>query len=55
MSSESFTAAVTLSASPASVYENAGATTVTVTAATDGDTFPADRTITVSVGATIGW
>ena len=43
---------ITLTASPSSVSESASATTVTVTAATDGDTFPADRTVTVSVGDT---
>ena len=42
---------ITLTASPASVAESDPATTVTVTAATDGDTFPADRTITVTVGS----
>ena len=42
---------ITLTASPASVSEGATSATVTVTAATDGDTFPADRTVTVSVGA----
>ena len=41
---------ITLSASPASVGESASATSVTVTAATDGDTFSANRTVTVTVG-----
>ena len=41
---------ITLRVSPSSVAENGGATTVTVTAVTDGDTFSADRTVTVSVG-----
>ncbi len=41
---------LTLTANPASVDENAGATAVTVTAETDGDTFKTDRTVTVSVG-----
>ena len=43
---------LTLSADPARVPEEAGATTVTVTASTDGDTFAADRTVTVTIGAT---
>ena len=42
---------ITLAADPASVAEDAGATTVTVTASTDGDTFPDDRTVTVTIGA----
>ena len=42
---------ITLSADPARVPEEAGATNVTVTASTDGDTFAADRTVTVSIGA----
>ena len=42
---------ITLSADPALVPESAGATTVTVTASTDGDTFANDRTVTVSIGA----
>ena len=42
---------ITLSADPASVSEDAGATTVTVTAGTDGDTFADDRTVTVTIGA----
>ena len=42
---------ITLSADPASVSEDAGATTVTVTASTDGDTFADDRTVTVTIGA----
>ena len=41
---------ITLTASPSSVKEGDSATTVTVTAATDGDTFPADRTVTVKIG-----
>ena len=41
---------ITLTASPSSVSESDSATTVTVTAATDGDTFPADKTISVTVG-----
>ena len=41
---------ITLTASPASVDEGDSATTVTVTAETDGDTFPADRTVTVKIG-----
>ena len=41
---------VTLRVSPSSVVENGGAATVTVTAATDGDTFSGDRTVTVSMG-----
>ena len=41
---------ITLTASPPSVAEGDSAKTVTVTAATDGDTFAADRTVTVSVG-----
>ena len=41
---------ITLRVSPSSVAESGGATTVTVTAATDGDTFPGDRTVKVSVG-----
>ena len=44
--------AITLSASPAKVGEGDGATTVTVTAATNGTTFPAAKTVTVAVGAT---
>ena len=42
---------VTLSASPSSVSEDAGATTVTVTAALDAAAFPADTVVTVSVGS----
>ena len=44
---------VTLSASPALVAENAGATTVTVTATLDADAFPPSdsRDVTVSLGA----
>ena len=42
---------ITLAADPASVSEDAGATTVTVTASTDGDTFAGDRTVTVTIGA----
>ena len=42
--------AITLTATPSSVGEGAEATTVTVKASTDGDTFPANRTVTVSVG-----
>ncbi len=41
---------ITLRLSPSSVSEKDEATTVTVTAATDGDTFKTDRTVTVSVG-----
>ena len=41
---------LTLTATPASVGEGAGGTTVTVKAATDGDTFKTARTVTVSVG-----
>ena len=41
---------ITLSANPASVSEAASGTSVTVTASTDGDTFAADRTVTVTVG-----
>ena len=41
---------MTLAANPASVSEGAGATSVTVTASTGGVTFPADRTVTVTVG-----
>ena len=41
---------ITLTVNPASVDENATATTVTVTAETDGDTFKTARTVTVSVG-----
>ncbi len=41
---------ITLTVNPASVDENAGATAVTVKAATDGDTFKTARTVTVSVG-----
>ena len=44
------TSDITLSVDPSSVVEDGGAKTVTVTAATDGDTFPADLTVTVSVG-----
>ena len=43
---------ITLRISPSSVTESASATSVSVTATTDGDTFPDDRTITVSVGDT---
>ena len=42
---------ITLTANPASVSEDAGATAVTITAATDGDTFTTERTVTVTVGA----
>ena len=42
--------AMTLAASPASVVENAGDNTVTVTVATGGVTFKADRTVSVTVG-----
>ena len=42
---------ITLTPDPASVTEDAGATEVTITAATDGDTFTTDRTVTVTVGA----
>ena len=42
--------AMTLSVKPSSVAEEASATLVTVTAATDGDTFSDDQTITVVVG-----
>ena len=42
--------ALTLTVNPARVSEGAGATTVTVTAATDGDTFKTARTVAVSVG-----
>ena len=41
---------MTLAANPSSVSEDAGATTVTVTAATGGVTFKADRTVSVTVG-----
>ena len=41
---------LTLTPSPASVAEGDAATTVTVTAKTDGDTFPDDRTVTVKIG-----
>ena len=41
---------ITLSASPASVEEGDKATTVTITAETDGDTFTTDRTVRVKVG-----
>ena len=41
---------ITLTATPSSVAEDAGETTVTVEAATDGDTFLVDKTVTVSVG-----
>ena len=41
---------ITLTATPASVAEDADATTVTVEAATDGDTFLADTTVSVTVG-----
>ena len=44
------TPALTLAASPASVSEGASATTVTVTVATGGVTFKADRTVSVTVG-----
>ena len=43
---------ITLTANPSSVAENAAATLVTVTAATDGDTFPQDRKVMVTVGQT---
>ena len=43
---------MTLSASPASVSEGAGAVQVTVTASTGGVTFPAGRTVTMTVGDT---
>ena len=44
--------AVVLSANPSTVSEDAGATTVTVTATvSDGEAFADDRTVTVSVGA----
>ena len=42
---------LTLTADPASVAEDAGATEVTVSATTDGDVFATDRTVTVTVGA----
>ena len=42
--------AMTLAVSPASVVENAGDTTVTVTASTGGVTFKEDRTVSVTVG-----
>ena len=42
---------ITLSADPARVPEDAGATSVTVTASTDGDTFADDRRVTVRIGA----
>ena len=41
---------ITLSASPDTVAETDSATTITVTAATDGDTFVDARTVTVTVG-----
>ena len=41
---------ITLTATPDSVTEDGGEKTVTVEAATDGDTFPADTTVTVAVG-----
>ena len=41
---------LTLTASPSSVKEGDAATTVTVKAATDGDTFAADRTVRVKIG-----
>ena len=41
---------ITLTATPSSVAEDAATTTVTVEAATDGDTFLVDKTVTVSVG-----
>ncbi len=41
---------ITLTVSPSSLSEGAAATTVTVTAATDGDTFPVDKTVSVTVG-----
>ena len=44
-------AVVRLTASPVTVDEDAGATTVTVTAELDGDPFPAATEVTVSVGA----
>ena len=43
--------AITLSASPSSVSEGDSATEVTITAATDGDKFIADRTVRVKVGS----
>ena len=44
--------AIVLSADPSTVSEDAGATTVTVTATvSDGEAFADDRTVTVSVGA----
>ena len=42
---------LTLTPNPASVAEDAGATEVTITASTDGDTFADERTVTVTVGA----
>ena len=42
---------ITLTVDPTNVAEDAGATTMTVTASTDGDTFKTERSITVSVGA----
>ena len=41
---------ITLTANKASVEEGDSATTVTVTAETDGDTFPANRTVRVKIG-----
>ena len=41
---------ITLTATPASVTEDGGKKTVTVEAATDGDTCLVDKTVTVSVG-----
>ena len=41
---------ITLTASPASVSEGGGAKTVTVTAKTDGTTFPSERYVSVDVG-----
>ena len=43
---------MTLSASPARLSEGAGPTAVTVTVSTGGVTFPADRTVAVTVGDT---
>ena len=43
--------AITLATNPTSIAEDAGTTSVTVTATTDGSTFPADKTVTIAVGA----
>ena len=47
---ETVSTAVTLTAAPDAVSEGASGTAVTVTAALDGDAFPSDTEVTVTVG-----